>query len=179
MGTGNGAQRGMARGPQHTNGGSKVLRWAQIVGTVIAAFVATVGVLWYIFGAASAIQSQAQRNEEFQRRLIAIETALSTMQSTLSGLSAEGTAQTARNIDSERRLGNSVTTINSLQNSVTAIQRDLNEVETQFCEADHLRNLMHANDLRWFAMLFDKSFGAKLPTDNTYYPIVCNRKAAQ
>lgn len=60
----------------------------------------------------------------------------------------------------------------------TADQRSaLDEIETQFCEADHLRNLMHAQDLRWFSMLWEKTFSQKIPTDNVYYPTVCNRRA--
>lgn len=53
------------------------------------------------------------------------------------------------------------------------------EIETQFCERDHLSNLTHASDLRWFAMLWSKTFGQTLPTDNAYYPTVCNRKPRQ
>jgi hypothetical protein len=51
----------------------------------------------------------------------------------------------------------------------------LKEIETQFCASDIVRNLMHANELRDVAMLHEKVFGARMPTDNAYYPTVCNR----
>ncbi len=53
----------------------------------------------------------------------------------------------------------------------------LNEIETQFCGEDIVRNLMHANDMRVQSMLWAKTFpGSILPTDNSYYPNICNRK---
>ena len=53
---------------------------------------------------------------------------------------------------------------------IAAIRRDLVEVETQFCAEDAMRNLMHANDLRDFSMLWNKSMGTDLPISNAYYP---------
>lgn len=50
----------------------------------------------------------------------------------------------------------------------------LREVETQFCAADQTRNLMHAYDMRVEALLWEKSFASRLPTDNAYYPTICN-----
>lgn len=53
----------------------------------------------------------------------------------------------------------------------------LNEIETQFCGEDIVRNLMHANDLRVQSMLWAKAFpGSEFPTNNAYYPNICNRK---
>lgn len=62
-------------------------------------------------------------------------------------------------------------------NQITSsqMQRDAREVETQFCASDIVRNLMHANDMRTTAMLWRKSFGTPYPTDNPYYPTICNR----
>jgi 3-phenylpropionate/cinnamic acid dioxygenase small subunit len=52
------------------------------------------------------------------------------------------------------------------------------EVETQFCASDIVRNLMHATDMRLVSMLWRKTFpDTALPTDNSYYPMVCNRGA--
>ena len=52
------------------------------------------------------------------------------------------------------------------------------EIETQFCAADIMRNLMHAHDMRVQSLLWDKSFeGSKMPTDNAYYPVICNRSS--
>lgn len=61
------------------------------------------------------------------------------------------------------------------ESTLKGVDKDLNEVETQFCAQDIVRNLMHANDLRMFSMLYDK-VGMKLPTDNSYYPTICNRR---
>jgi hypothetical protein len=48
------------------------------------------------------------------------------------------------------------------------------EIETQFCASDVVRNLMHANDLRLFSMLWHKTFpDTTLPTDNAFYPKIC------
>lgn len=54
------------------------------------------------------------------------------------------------------------------------------EIETQFCASDIMRNLQHAQDLRLFSMLWSKAFdqNTKYPTDNAYYPVICNRPAA-
>lgn len=51
------------------------------------------------------------------------------------------------------------------------------EVETQFCAADIMRNLNQANDSRFLSLLWQKAFidGTRLPTDNAYYPVICNR----
>jgi len=50
----------------------------------------------------------------------------------------------------------------------------LAEVETQFCSSDVVRNLMHANDLRVFSILWHKAFpDTTFPTDNAFYPRVC------
>jgi flagellin-like hook-associated protein FlgL len=45
------------------------------------------------------------------------------------------------------------------------------EIETQFCAADTMRNLMHANDLRIESLLWAKTFaGETYPIGNAYYP---------
>lgn len=47
----------------------------------------------------------------------------------------------------------------------------LTEVETQFCNGDYVRNLMHANELRIISLLWSKAYpGERYPTDNSYYP---------
>jgi hypothetical protein len=56
--------------------------------------------------------------------------------------------------------------------SIAAIERDLVEIETQFCAEDSMRNLMHANDLRFMGILWAKEFGVELPTANAFYPQV-------
>jgi hypothetical protein len=55
---------------------------------------------------------------------------------------------------------------------IAAIRRDMVEIETQFCSEDAIRNLMHANDLRDFSVLWAKVMGGELPISNAYYPHV-------
>lgn len=52
------------------------------------------------------------------------------------------------------------------------------EIETQFCASDIVRNLMHAEDMRKMAILWQKEFQIQFPTDNAYYPVVCNRPSS-
>jgi hypothetical protein len=54
------------------------------------------------------------------------------------------------------------------------------EIETQFCAADVMRNLTHAQDMRTTAVLWRQAFPQNpLPTDNAYYPHICNRAETQ
>jgi hypothetical protein len=55
---------------------------------------------------------------------------------------------------------------------IAGIERDLVEIETQFCAEDSMRNLMHASDLRFLGLLWSKTFGQDLPTANAFYPSV-------
>lgn len=67
--------------------------------------------------------------------------------------------------------------IRSLELKLNSVEVSLNEVETQFCADDQMRNVMHATDMRIQSMLWARSFpDSKLPTDNAYYPTICNRK---
>lgn len=59
-----------------------------------------------------------------------------------------------------------------------ALRVGLAEIETQFCASDVVRNLMHANDLRNFTMLWEKSFGTPYPISNAYYPEVCHHNGS-
>jgi hypothetical protein len=65
---------------------------------------------------------------------------------------------------------------NLLQDRMTKIEVAQNEIETQFCAQDIVRNLMHANDLRNLSVLWEKQFGSPYPTNNAYYPMICNRR---
>lgn len=63
-----------------------------------------------------------------------------------------------------------------LQDRLTKIEVSQNEIETQFCAQDIVRNLMHANDMRQLSQLWEKQFGTRYPTDNAFYPTICNRR---
>lgn len=77
----------------------------------------------------------------------------------------------------ENRQGRTEDRILAARTDITQLQAGAIEIETQFCGNDHLRNLMHANDMRIQAMLWQKVFpDSTLTTDNAYYPMVCNRK---
>lgn len=63
--------------------------------------------------------------------------------------------------------------LQTLRTENAKISAALVEIETQFCAADTMRNLMHANDLRMFSMLWAKSFpDSTYPIENAYYPRV-------
>lgn len=91
----------------------------------------------------------------------------------------------AGQVDQDRtQLASLAGRVNGLQGDIRALQiqnaqmeRDQREVETQFCASDIVRNLMHANDMRTTAMLWQKTFGSPYPTNNPYYPTICNRPA--
>jgi len=75
--------------------------------------------------------------------------------------------------------------VTDLVNRVVSLRTDqsrqdqaLVEIETQFCGQDNLRNQIHAQDLRWFSMLWRKAYGDEMPTANAYYARV-GRCAAQ
>lgn len=65
---------------------------------------------------------------------------------------------------------------NVIQDRLTKIEVSQNEIETQFCAQDIVRNLMHANDLRNLSLLWKKTFGTDYPISNSYYPTICNRR---
>ena len=66
--------------------------------------------------------------------------------------------------------------VNVLRNDAATTKASMAEIESQFCASDVVRNLMHASDMRMVSMLWRKQFpDAPYPTDNSYYPRVCNR----
>jgi hypothetical protein len=67
-------------------------------------------------------------------------------------------------------------TVAERRQQFAVMEARLVEVETQFCASDIVRNLMHATDMRLISLLWRKAFpDTLLPTDNSYYPMVCNR----
>lgn len=93
----------------------------------------------------------------------------------VAGLTTRLAALEARADEARTESGRQADRVAALRTDVTQIQSALTEIETQFCGSDHLRNLMHANELRVEAMLWSRVFGSPLPVDNAYYPTVCNR----
>jgi hypothetical protein len=80
----------------------------------------------------------------------------------------------ARIEDLQRRLDNQNAALVANRADTIVIQTSLKEIETQFCGADIVRNVFHANDLRLQAMLWKKVFGEDYPITNAYYPYICN-----
>lgn len=78
----------------------------------------------------------------------------------------------------DQRVFNAATTtaLTALQIKLNAIEISQNETETQFCAQDIVRNLMHANDMRGVSILWEKAGLGRMPTDNAYYPTICNRR---
>jgi hypothetical protein len=103
-------------------------------------------VLWRVFTLTTAVEQQVAVNDELRRRVGALETAMY-----------------------EGKLGDH-------QLTVAKITRDLNEIETQFCSADNLRNVTEASHMRIVAVLWEKVFGAPYQISNAFYPKVCNRQ---
>jgi hypothetical protein len=107
---------------------------------------------------------------------------INTMQTTLDAVAQSASGLTARVATLEGKVtnGDSRSSINTeriaaLRADVVRLMADLREVETQFCASDTIRNLMHANDLRIYSLLWQKVYKFPYPTDNAYYPMVCNR----
>jgi hypothetical protein len=98
-----------------------------------------------------------------------------------SGVAADAESRTDRG-----RLNARVSTLETSIAQAEASRREaeahfntaLTEIETQFCASDTVRNLIHAQDMRTASMLWAASHnGERLPTDNAFYPVVCNRGA--
>lgn len=149
--------------------------WALMVSLVSMFLVIAAGV-WLVIGlqitaATAPIQLVSEQNK--------IEIRTSETKVTQIEESTRGFAQAATDLSHLRadyaviveRLG-AMRTENARQNAA------LVEIETQFCAADIMRNLTHATDTRLISLLWQKSFmldQLKLPTDNAYYPMICNR----
>lgn len=74
--------------------------------------------------------------------------------------------------DTKERLDRLSSMVELQRTQITQLCSALVETETQFKSADQTRNVMHANELRIDAMLWQKTFRATFPTDNAYYPTI-------
>ncbi|HWA30033.1 MAG TPA: hypothetical protein VG867_02990 [Rhizomicrobium sp.] len=79
----------------------------------------------------------------------------------IEALEARADRQDARLTDVASRLG-------------MAVSKE-DEIETQFCDTSNVINLMHANDTRSIAMLWQSVMKTSYPTDNTFYPVLCHK----
>jgi hypothetical protein len=109
--------------------------------------------------------------------MVGIIAGIITYTSQIAQLSNSVTGIDARLASIERRLDSLNDVAGKNQNEVIAQAQALKEIETQFCSSDLVRNLMHANDMRQMAVLWKKVMGDSIPTDNAYYPMICNRAA--
>jgi hypothetical protein len=65
--------------------------------------------------------------------------------------------------------------LSELRVDTTQLKAGEIEIETQFCASDIVRNMLHAAELRVESILWKKVFGDSPPTDNAFYPQICNR----
>lgn len=89
------------------------------------------------------------------------------------GIASDVASNKATLANDERRMETITSDLRTNDLLTSNITRDLREVETQFCAADIIRNLMHASDLRTTSELWQKIYGHPFPTDNAYYPQIC------
>jgi hypothetical protein len=49
---------------------------------------------------------------------------------------------------------------------------DLKEIETQFAKDNEIRNVQFANNLRWTALIWQRLYGERFPSEIQFYPTV-------
>jgi len=151
--------------------------WALMTSMASAAFL-VVAAVWMIIGLKIDATMSPLALEQGQMR-----TALGVAQNQINSLNNLATASTAADSTSRSDRDQLNGRVRVLETSAAQRRTDLSvmnarmvEIETQFCARDSLSNLMHAADLRLFSMLWAKTFpNSRYPTDNAYYPKVCNQ----
>ena len=104
----------------------------------------------------------------------------------LFGLSSDLKNMTTNHAGFEKRVQDQITVVDGKADTLTetnastvlrirTVERDLNEIETQFCANDQIRNTNLSHVERMIAMLWQKEYGQPYPV-STYFPMVCNRK---
>lgn len=156
--------------------------WA-LMASIMSIFLVMVGGVWLVIGlkieATMAPQSlaiaqlQATRSVDSERlRQLELLTSNSTAADAQSR--ADRTQLNDRMRGAEAMIGANAS---ERRGQISALSAKLVEVETQFCASDIIRNLMHAQDMRTTSIMWTKLFtNSVLPTDNSYYPSICNRK---
>lgn len=97
--------------------------------------------------------------------LIGLFVQLATMQGQLRGLDARMDGMSRRMDAAEVRISDHRSKIDHLDAATV-------EIETQFRASDQTRNMSHAADMRVQAMLWEKVYKQRYPTDNAYYPTI-------
>jgi hypothetical protein len=151
--------------------------WALMTSMASAAFL-VVAAVWMIIGLKIDATMSPLALELTQLRTasgVALEriTALNT-------LATSSTAADAASRADREQLNSRVRVVESSaaqrRTDLSVLDARMVEIETQFCARDNIANLMHAFDLRLFAMMWAKTFpGSVYPTDNAFYPKVCNQ----
>lgn len=159
-------------------------KWT-LMASLFSIFLVVVGGAWVLTGlkvdaAVSPVgllteQIKIQANLDTERLRI-LET------STAGSSQADATSKTDRSQLNERlRLVEAqvATSSGERQSQYAVMAAKLVEIETQFCASDIVRNLMHAQDMRITSLMWSKQNpGQKMPTDNAYYPRICNRTSS-
>lgn len=161
--------------PQAVQKNGTLQRYLTYAGAAIAVLTFLFTILWRSFTLTAAVDAQGGINNGMNTRLAALEAKVATIEGDTKVLIGDARAAAQRSSDTDRRLDALETKHAELQLAAVKIQRDLNEVETQFCSSDNIRNLIHASDQRLTATIFEKVFGLPLPVSNAFYPKVCNR----
>jgi hypothetical protein len=95
---------------------------------------------------------------------------------TMSTLGAQVSALGARVTSLEQNYNQMSEREMILRTNSATMGAKMSEIETQFCGEDHVRNLMHSQDLRTMSMMWNKVFpNSTLPSSDAYYPQICNR----
>lgn len=154
-----------------------------IIGVVVAA-VALIG-----SGAGFVMRMGGLEGEivDSGRRIAMLETNVTSLSETViqlraqySALAQQGAAVSSTQQVRAGLIQENAERISILRTDVTRLAADLREIETQFCASDIIRNLMHAHEMRIETMLWSAvNPKMPLPTDNAYYPMVCNRQQEQ
>jgi hypothetical protein len=154
--------------------------WALMTSMASAAFL-VVAAVWMIIGLKIDATMSPLALEMGQIRV-----AQTTHTNSITSLTNLATASTAADVSSRTdrdqlnlRMRAAETANSSRRTEHSVLEARMVEIETQFCARDIISNLMHANDLRLLSMLWRKTFdGSTYPTDNVFYPKVCNQNVA-
>jgi hypothetical protein len=149
-----------------------------VVGSFATVLISAVAALWLILGLRidSAISPITLELAAVRGRQVVSDTQIATLSDQTQRLQVSGEASSSSDVVSRGDRQQLNDRVHELEAEAIASRSALIEIETQFCATDTVRNLMHANDMRLFSILWHKAFiNSLLPTDNTFYPIVCRK----